>query len=364
MSEDRRKQATEWQGPVDKQPMSSRYREAGVDIAAGQALVSRLSDRQSRVKMPGIITNPGGFAALFDLGALDYQHPILVSGCDGVGTKLKLAYEHDHHEQIGIDLVAMCVNDVLVHGARPLFFLDYYACGRLDTILVERVLAGIETACVEAQCALTGGETAEMPGFYPKGEYDLAGFCVGIVEKERLIDGKDVHPGDALIALPSSGCHANGYALIRKILRDTTTQDELNAVDGDIYKQLLTPTRIYVATVLSLLQRFRVKAMAHITGGGLQENLPRTLPMGLAACIDISSWNMPTIFQWLQQQGQIPQEEMYCTFNCGVGMTLCVAYEDAAPLLADLKSMGVSAWQLGQITEKGSGPAVQYCSGC
>lgn len=333
----------------------TRYREAGVDIDAGKALAARIEKMSGAGNAPGILANPGGFAALFDLGALHCKRPLLVSGCDGVGTKLQLAMEHSRHDQIGIDLVAMCVNDVLVYGARPLFFLDYYACGRLEPAVAESVIRGIHEGCGQAGCALVGGETAELPGMYGGGEYELAGFCVGVVEKERLIDGRGVCPGDALLALPSSGCHANGYALIRKILAAARPP-----ASARLLEQLLTPTRIYSARLLPLLEQFPIKALAHITGGGLQENLPRTLPPELAARVDTSCWTLPEPFRWLQEKGNISPEEMYRTFNCGVGMTLCVPARRTEELLSALSAAGEKAWQLGEITSRGKGPAVQY----
>lgn len=333
----------------------ARYRQAGVDIDAGKALAGRIEKMCASESAPGILANPGGFAALFDLGALHYERPLLVSGCDGVGTKLQLAMEHSRHDQIGIDLVAMCVNDVLVYGAKPLFFLDYYACGRLEPAIAEDVISGIHDACRQAGCTLVGGETAELPGMYAGGEYELAGFCVGIVEKTRLVDGRDVAPGDALLALPSSGCHANGYALIRQILAAAHPPEPARRLE-----QLLTPTRIYTTPVLPLLERFPIRALAHITGGGLQENLPRTLPPGVAARIDTSSWTLPEPFCWIREKGEISPEEMYRTFNCGVGMTLCVPDNSSGEVLAALSAMGEAAWQLGEIVSRGRGPAVQY----
>ena len=325
------------------------YRDAGVDIDAGNALVERIKPLAASTFRPGVITGLGGFGALFELPLARYRNPVLVSGTDGVGTKLKLAIELGRHDTIGIDLVAMCANDILVAGAEPLFFLDYYATGHLELEAATAVVSGIAEGCKLAGCALSGGETAEMPGMYSKGDYDLAGFCVGIAEKDDLILPEQVQPGDVLIGLASSGPHSNGYSLIRKIL--TVSGAELSQpLDGvPLGERLLTPTRIYVKSVLPLLGDLEIHALAHITGGGLPENLPRVLPAGTQAVIDLSSWRRPVVFDWLQHNGGVEQSEMLRTFNCGVGMVICVAAADAEQALAALGAAGEQAWTLGAI---------------
>ncbi len=328
------------------------YRDAGVDIDAGASLVERIKNDVRRTHRPEVLSGLGGFGALFELPLHRYKHPVLVSGTDGVGTKLKVAIETGRHEGIGIDLVAMCVNDVLVQGAEPLFFLDYYATGRLDVDVAATVIAGIARGCEQAGAALIGGETAEMPGMYSEGHYDLAGFCVGVVEKDAIIDGSTAAAGDVLIALASSGPHSNGYSLIRKVLEVSRADldDELEGTP--LADHLMAPTRIYVKPVLQLLETLPVKSLCHITGGGLPENLPRVLPANLAARIDSSSWQWPPIFRWLQQQGSIATSEMYRTFNCGVGMVLCLAPEHAEAALQQLTQAGEQAWQLGSLIER------------
>jgi phosphoribosylformylglycinamidine cyclo-ligase len=332
------------------------YRDAGVDIDAGNALVQRIKPTVATTRRPEVLGGLGGFGALFELPLDRYHHPVLVSGTDGVGTKLKLAIELGVHNSIGIDLVAMCANDILVAGAEPLFFLDYYATARLDIDIAADVIQGIAEGCRQAGAALVGGETAEMPGMYAPGDYDLAGFCVGIVEKSRIIDGSRVSPGDVLIGLPSSGPHSNGYSLIRRIL--TVNKAELaDMLDGrTLGQQLLAPTRIYVKPVLALLDRIDVHALSHITGGGLLENLPRVLPAGCRALVRTSSWTRPAIFDWLQRQGQIDGVEMHRTFNCGIGMVLVVAAADVEACLAHLDAQGEQAQVIGSV-ETGHGEA-------
>ena len=336
------------------------YRDAGVDIDAGNALVERIKPLAAATARPGVVTGLGGFGALFELPWGRYRQPVLVSGTDGVGTKLKLAIELGRHDGVGIDLVAMCANDILVAGAEPLFFLDYFATGRLDLEVATAVIAGIAEGCRRAGCALTGGETAEMPGMYSPGDYDLAGFCVGIAEKDALITPDRVHPGDALIALASSGPHSNGYSLIRKVLEVSGAdagQPLANSTPGATLADLLmVPTRIYVKPVLALMEQLRVHAMAHITGGGLVENLPRVLPDGVKAVVDLDSWQRPAIFDWLQTQGGIADAEMLRTFNCGVGLVLCVAKADAQRACDALNSTGEQAWVLGQVARDDDGP--------
>lgn len=337
------------------------YRDAGVDIDAGNRLVDRIKPHARRTRRPGVLGGLGGFGALFELPLDRYRQPVLVSGTDGVGTKLKLALELNQHDTIGIDLVAMCVNDVLVVGAEPLFFLDYYATGKLDVDVAADVIKGIADGCEQAGAALVGGETAEMPGMYHDGDYDLAGFCVGIVEKARIIDGSRVQPGHVLLALASSGPHSNGYSLIRKILAVSGAPLDQPLTDGrSLGESLLAPTRIYVKPLLKLLETLEVNAIAHITGGGLTENLPRVLPPGVKAMIDTQSWQRPVIFQWLQQQGGVIETEMWRTFNCGVGMVVCVAAEQADPTLTLLREAGETAWQLGHIATGDGEPFVEF----
>ena len=324
------------------------YKDAGVDIDAGNALVERIKPLVAATRRPEVLTGLGGFGGLFALASDRYDEPVLVSGTDGVGTKLVLARQLDAHATIGIDLVAMCVNDVLVTGAEPLFFLDYFACGKLDVDTAATVVAGIAEGCRQAGAALIGGETAEMPDMYAPGEYDLAGFCVGVVERARLIDGSRVRAGDALVALGSSGPHSNGYSLIRKVLE--RTQDA--TIDGmPAAERLLAPTRIYVEPVRSLAQSIDIKAMAHITGGGITENLPRVLPDDVHAAIDTSSWDQGPVFDWLASEGGIELAEMRRTFNCGVGMILTVAAEDAREATTRLRDNGEDAWLIGSIAD-------------
>lgn len=332
----------------DSKPSLS-YKDAGVDIEAGDALVDRIKTSVARTRRPEVLGGLGGFGALFELPLERYRKPVLVSGTDGVGTKLKLAMELNRHDTIGVDLVAMCVNDVLVQGAEPLFFLDYYATGKLDVTTAAAVIEGIAEGCAQAGAALVGGETAEMPGMYPPGEYDLAGFCVGIVEKERIIDGSTVKPGDVLLGLASSGPHSNGYSLVRKILEvahaDLNTPFHGSTLGGT----LLRPTRIYVKPVLQALARYNLKAIAHITGGGLPENLPRVLPSHTQAVLHWDNWQRPPVFDWLQQQGNVQPQEMHRTFNCGIGLVLCVARQDAGPISSLLTELGETVFQIGEI---------------
>lgn len=329
------------------------YASAGVDIEAGNNLVKQIKPYVARTHRTGILGAIGGFGGLFELPTEQYRRPVMVSGTDGVGTKLRLAIDLDSPDTVGIDLVAMCVNDILVCGAEPLWFLDYFATAQLDVDHATRVVAGIAEGCVQSGCALLGGETAEMPGMYAKGDYDLAGFAVGIVEKELIIDGTSVQPGDKIIGIASSGPHSNGYSLIRKI----ADQHDMNTLVGDrpLGDTLLQPTKIYVKPVLSLLQTQTIKAMAHITGGGLTENIPRSLPDGVAAVINRQSWQPPAIFDWLQQHGQIEDSEMLKTFNCGIGFTLVVSAEDADSTLAALQAQGEQASVIGTIESRPGG---------
>jgi phosphoribosylformylglycinamidine cyclo-ligase len=337
----------------DTSPLT--YAAAGVDIDAGNRLVERIKPLAAATARPGLLTSIGGFSALFEPPLSRYRQPVLVSSTDGVGTKLRLAQLAGRHDTIGIDLVAMCVNDVVVTGAEPLFFLDYYATGRLDVETAAEVIKGIAQGCQQAGAALVGGETAEMPGMYQGEDYDLAGFCVGIVERSRIIDGSRVRAGDVLLGLASSGPHSNGYSLIRKIL--DRCGDPFQDFHGrPLIEVLLAPTRIYVRPLLGLMERVEVRSMAHITGGGLLENLPRVLPRDTVAIIDTSAWPRPAVFDWLKAQGGIEDQEMYRTFNCGIGMIVCVAPEDAQAALDCLEEQGETAWTVGRIVQ-GSGPA-------
>jgi phosphoribosylformylglycinamidine cyclo-ligase len=324
------------------------YKDAGVNIDAGNALVERIKGVSRRTTRPEVLGGLGGFGALCEIPA-GYNQPVLVSGTDGVGTKLRLAMDMGIHDTIGIDLVAMCVNDLVVAGAEPLFFLDYYATGALNVDNAVDVVEGIGRGCELAGCALVGGETAEMPGMYAGEDYDLAGFCVGVVEKSEIIDGTTVAQGDTLLAIASSGPHSNGYSLVRKILEVSSADLQQALGETTLGQALLTPTTIYVKALLALFDKVRVKALSHITGGGLLENLPRVLPADCKAQIDTASWQWPAVFQWLQSQGNVDTLEMYRTFNCGVGMVVCVAPEDVSTALAQLNGAGHSAWEIGRI---------------
>jgi phosphoribosylformylglycinamidine cyclo-ligase len=332
------------------------YRDAGVDIDAGNALVERIKPIVARTRRDGVVSGLGGFGALFEIPLDRYRQPLLVSGTDGVGTKLKLAIDSGRHDTIGIDLVAMCANDIIVQGAEPLFFLDYYATGKLDVAVAADVVKGIGRGCELAGAALIGGETAEMPGMYQAEDYDLAGFCVGIVEKDKLIDGQSVQVGDALIGIASSGPHSNGYSLVRKIIEVSGTSTD-SLLDGKpLLDWLLAPTRIYVKPLLALLQQVDVHSLCHVTGGGLPENLPRMLPEDTMANISTSSWQWPAVFKWLQEKGQVETFEMYRTFNCGVGMVVCVPSNQVGACLTLLAAQGEQAWVLGSV-EAGQGKA-------
>ena len=343
------------QPPVTQSSLS--YRDAGVDIDAGDALVERIKPFAKKTLREGVLSGLGGFGALFEVPKR-YREPVLVSGTDGVGTKLKLAFDLNRHGTVGIDLVAMSVNDVLVQGAEPLFFLDYFGCGKLDVDVAASVVEGIARGCELGGCALIGGETAEMPGMYPAGEYDLAGFAVGVVEKSKIITGREIVPGDVVLGLPSSGAHSNGYSLIRKIV--AVTQPDLDApFDGErtLADALMEPTRIYVKPMLALMEKVTVKGMAHITGGGLTENVPRVLPPSVKAVIDASTWQRPALFQWLQKAGNVADGEMHRVFNCGIGMCVVVAEQDAEPALAHLRASGEAALRIGRIEVRRDGEA-------
>ncbi len=325
------------------------YRDAGVDIDAGDRLVENIKPYAKRTMRPEVLSGIGGFGGLVEISK-KYREPVLVSGTDGVGTKLKLAFELNRHDTVGIDLVGMSVNDILVQGAEPLFFLDYFACGKLDVEAATEVIKGIALGCEQSGCALIGGETAEMPGMYPVGEYDLAGFAVGVVEKSQIITGSDIKPGDAVLGLASNGAHSNGYSLVRKIIE--RNKPDLNTkFDGELTLAdcIMAPTRIYVKPLLELMRNLRIKGMAHITGGGLLENIPRVLPENVTAVLDGTSWYTPKLFHWLQDQGNVAQQEMYRTFNCGIGMVAVVDASDTVAALNQLKATGETAWIIGTI---------------
>ena len=320
------------------------YKDSGVDITKGNQLIERIKPIAKSTFRPGVLAGLGGFGAMFEIPLDKYKNPVLISGTDGVGTKLKVAEMLNKHDTIGIDLVAMCVNDLIVQGAEPLFFLDYFATGSLNPDIATSVIEGIGEGCRQSGCSLIGGETAEMPGMYSGEDYDLAGFCVGIAEKSRIIDGSKVSEGDHIVALGSSGPHSNGYSLIRKVLeKSSPTNEQLNS--------LIEPTRIYVKSILSLLNTLPVHAISHITGGGLLENIPRVLPDHLAAKLDPASWTQPEIFQWLQDQGNIATSEMYRVLNCGVGMVVVISRESSNEAINHLNSCGENAWLIGEVVQ-------------
>jgi phosphoribosylformylglycinamidine cyclo-ligase len=340
----------------DPTKTSMSYRDAGVDIEAGDALVERIKPFAKRTMRPEVLGGIGGFGSLIELPK-KYKNPVLVSGTDGVGTKLKLAFQLDKHDTVGIDLVAMSVNDILVQGAEPLFFLDYFACGKLEVGTAADVIKGIAQGCEQAGCALVGGETAEMPGMYPAGEYDLAGFAVGVVEKDAIIDGSTITEGDVVLGLASSGAHSNGYSLVRKLIERSGVDMASDFHGRPLRDAVMAPTRIYVKPLLKLMQAMAVKGMAHITGGGLTENIPRALPQGLTAELDKSSWQLPPLFQWLQEQGNIAADEMYRTFNCGIGMAVIVAAQDAEAATRFLQAEGEQVYRIGRIRRQQDGEA-------
>jgi phosphoribosylformylglycinamidine cyclo-ligase len=334
------------------------YKDAGVDIEAGDELVERIKPAVKRSMRPEVLAGLGGFGALFEIPIDRYRRPVLVSGTDGVGTKLRLAIETGRHDTIGIDLVAMCANDVVVQGAEPLFFLDYYATAKLSVDVAEAVIKGIVEGCVQAGAALIGGETAEMPGMYAAGDYDLAGFCVGIVEKDAIIDGTKTRSGDVLIGLPSSGPHSNGYSLIRKLLQTGKATSATKLSQGTLYDALLQPTRIYVKALLALAKKVPIHGLAHITGGGLTENIPRVIPDGLEVVLSAKTWTRPEVFDWLQKTGNIANAEMHRTFNCGIGMTITVAAEHADKALQALREQGEQPAVIGEVRRGDSGVVI------
>jgi phosphoribosylformylglycinamidine cyclo-ligase len=340
---------------MTEKTQSLSYKDAGVDIDAGNALIEKIKGAAKRTRRPEVMAGLGGFGALFELPT-GYREPVMVSGTDGVGTKLRLALDHSKHDTVGIDLVAMCVNDLIVCGAEPLFFLDYYATGKLDIDTAAAVVNGIADGCELSGCSLIGGETAEMPGMYEGEDYDLAGFCVGMAEKSELIDGSKVAVGDTLIGLASSGPHSNGYSLIRKVLEVTNTDPATTILNGQpLIDLLMAPTKIYVKSLLGLIAQSPVHALAHITGGGLLENIPRVLSDNATAIIDTSAWTRPAVFDWLQQGGNIDEHEMHRTLNCGVGMVICVPADTAASALSFLNNNGEDAFVLGTIEESKAG---------
>ncbi|HEY9269100.1 MAG TPA: phosphoribosylformylglycinamidine cyclo-ligase [Methylotenera sp.] len=332
------------------------YRDAGVDIEAGDALVEQIKPFAKRTMRPEVLGGIGGFGSLFAVPK-KFKEPILVSGTDGVGTKLKLAFELNKHDTVGIDLVAMSVNDILVQGAEPLFFLDYFACGKLEVGVAAQVIKGIAEGCEQSGCALVGGETAEMPGMYPAGEYDLAGFAVGCADKSKLIDGTTIAAGDVVLGLASSGAHSNGYSLIRKLIEKSGIDFESDFHGRKFKDVVMEPTRIYVKSLLQLIEALPVKGMAHITGGGITENIPRVLPAGLTAEIRADGWQLPPLFQWLQAQGNIVPSELYKTFNCGIGMAVIVAKEHVAQARQLLEASGETVFEIGHIRAQNAGEA-------
>jgi phosphoribosylformylglycinamidine cyclo-ligase len=332
---------------TDRAPVT--YRDAGVDIDAGDELVERIKPRVKRSMRPEVLGGIGGFGALVEIPLDRFKKPVLVSGTDGVGTKLRLAIDTQRHDGVGIDLVAMCANDVVVQGAEPLYFLDYYASGKLHVDVAERVIAGIVEGCVQAGCALVGGETAEMPGMYHGADYDLAGFCVGVVDKDNIIDGSLTRAGDVILGLPSSGPHSNGFSMIRKIVQVSAAHLEMKLDGQSLLDRLMAPTKIYVKPLLALFSQVRVHGLAHITGGGLLDNVPRVLPEGLEAALERKSWPKVAVFDWLQKQGQVSDTEMYRVFNCGIGMTVHVAPADADKAVAALRDAGQEALVIGEV---------------
>lgn len=338
--------------------MSEAYRKAGVDIDAGNEAVERMKKHVKKTFRPEVLTGLGGFGALFQLNTKNMEEPVLVSGTDGVGTKLKLAFAMDKHDTIGVDAVAMCVNDVIVQGAEPLFFLDYLACGKVVPEKIEAIVKGIADGCELAGCALIGGETAEMPGMYTDGEYDIAGFTVGVADRKKIIDGSTIAPGDVLIGLASSGVHSNGFSLVRKVLLEDSglsLHEEVDGLQGKLGETLLTPTRIYVKPILELLKEYSIKGMVHVTGGGFYDNIPRVLPEHVQAEIECGSWPVLPIFNLIQEKGKISDYDMYRTFNMGIGMILVVPAKDSEAIIEKLSSLGEAAYRIGAIAEGTAG---------
>jgi len=332
--------------------LTDAYKRAGVDVEKGYEAVNRMKEHVERTKRPEVLGGLGSFAGLFELSSLSYKEPVLVSGTDGVGTKLMIAFKENKHDTIGIDLVAMCVNDIVAQGADPLFFLDYIGCGKNEPAVIEEIVAGVSEACVQSGAALIGGETAEMPGMYKEDEYDLAGFAVGIVEKSEIITGENIEAGDVIIGLPSSGIHSNGYSLVRKIVEDLSYDESYGDLRESLGETLLTPTKIYVKQISALKKAMKIKGISHITGGGFYENFPRVLPEGLGVSLDKSRWEVPKIFSFLQEKGNLSEEEMYGIFNMGVGMAVIVKESDAEKALEELEKVGEKASVIGFVTEE------------
>jgi len=335
--------------------MGESYKDAGVDISLANQIVEKIKPLISKTSIPGVLGGIGGFGGLFSLAEQKYKEPVLVSGTDGVGTKLKLAFALNKHDTIGIDLVAMSVNDVITCGAKPLFFLDYISMGKLSEKVVVELIKGITEGCKMADCALLGGETAEMPGFYPEGEYDLAGFAVGVVEKSEIIDGREIKEGDSVIGITSNGLHSNGFSLVRKVLFESNKYkigDKVPSFEKSLGEELLRPTSIYVSPVLHLLEKYKILGIAHITGGGLLENIPRILPKEISVRIDQQSWPTPSIFTFLQKEGEISDGEMYRTFNMGIGMVLIVSSNDASKVIDELKIVEYNSYLIGQVIKR------------
>ncbi|PAV28016.1 phosphoribosylformylglycinamidine cyclo-ligase [Virgibacillus profundi] len=332
--------------------MSDVYKDAGVDVEKGYEAVERMKKHIAKTTRPEVLGGIGSFAGLFDLTGFNYKEPVMVSGTDGVGTKLKLAFQLNKHDSVGIDLVAMCANDIVAQGAQPLFFLDYIGCGKNEPAMIEQIVAGISTGCVDAGAALIGGETAEMPGMYEDDEYDLAGFVVGIAEKSKLVTGESIQKDDVVIGLASSGIHSNGYSLVRKIIAELDLNKTYDNMSQSLGDTLMAPTKIYAKPVANVLKEHTVKGISHITGGGFYENFPRMLPEGLGVELDLSSWDVPEIFTFLQKTGEIPDKDMYGVFNMGIGMALVVSSEDAENVLALLKDTGEKASIIGSVVAK------------
>jgi phosphoribosylformylglycinamidine cyclo-ligase len=330
--------------------MSDVYKKAGVDVEKGYEAVERMKKHIAKTKRPEVLGGIGSFAGLFDLSGFNYKEPVMVSGTDGVGTKLKLAFDLNKHDSVGIDLVAMCANDIVAQGAEPLFFLDYIACGKNAPAMIEQIVAGISDGCVTAGAALVGGETAEMPGMYQENEYDLAGFVVGIAEKSKLVTGEGINAGDVVIGLSSSGIHSNGYSLVRKVIEELDLNETYNGLSASLGETVMTPTKIYAKPVATVLKEITVKGISHITGGGFYENFPRMIPQGLGVELDKSAWNVPEIFTFLQEKGSIPEEDMYGVFNMGIGMALVVEEGDVDRTLSILKENGEVANVIGSVT--------------
>lgn len=332
--------------------MSDVYKQAGVDVEKGYEAVERMKKHVARTTRSEVLGGLGSFGGLFDLSHMNYQEPVLVSGTDGVGTKLMLAFEQNKHDTIGIDLVAMCVNDIVAQGAQPLFFLDYIGCGKNDPAVIEQIVAGVSEGCVQSGAALVGGETAEMPGMYKEDEYDLAGFAVGIAEKSRLITGADIKAGDAIIGLSSSGVHSNGYSLVRHVIKDLDVTEQYDGLSKPLGELLLEPTKIYAKSIAAVLKRKEIKGIAHITGGGFYENFPRIMPEGLGVTLHPSKWEVPEILSFIQKEGNISEKEMYGVFNMGVGMALVVSQEDAEEIVTILQDSGETATVIGTVSSE------------